>query len=58
MYSRMDQVKFVKDSLLISFTWSILEYIASNISNTGHSDVLTILHLHHHRYLLGSADIL
>ena len=33
MYSRMDQVKFVKESLLISFTSSILEYIASTISN-------------------------
>ena len=30
-YSRMDQVKFVEDSL--SFTWSILEYFAPN---TGH----------------------
>ena len=31
-YSRMDQVKFVEDSLLKNFTWSILEYLDPYIS--------------------------
>ena len=38
----MDQVKFVEDSFLKNFTWSILEYFASNkldtkLSNDSHS---------------------
>ena len=30
-YSRMDQVKFVKDSLYKNLTWSILEYLDPNV---------------------------
>ena len=41
-YLRMDQVKFVEGSFLKNFTWSILEYFASNkldtkLSNDSHS---------------------
>ena len=33
-YLRMDQVKFVEGSFLKNFTWSILEYFASNKLDT------------------------